>query len=110
MSDAFDVLYTDEAERDIEAIHAYIATNGSLEAADRLALAIIDRIATLEEYPYRGTIPRELDGTGFTEFRQVVVGSYRLIYRTVDKTVNVTLIVDGRRDVASVLSERLVRS
>lgn len=44
------------------------------------------------------------------EYREVLVKPYRIIHRVIDETVCVMLIVDGRRDVRSLLHRRLVTS
>ena len=73
---------------------------------DRLLAAI----ETLETFPLRGSVPRELDALGIREFRQILVEPYRLIYRVVGKTVFVMVIADGRRDMQALLERRLLGS
>jgi toxin ParE1/3/4 len=45
---------------------------------------------------------------GIREYREVFFKPYRIIYRVMDKNVYVLLIVDGRRDMQSLLQWRLL--
>ena len=45
---------------------------------------------------------------GIKEYRQVFFKPYRMIYRVIGKQVYIHLIVDGRRDMQSVLARRLL--
>ena len=105
-----EVFLTQGAEQDLRELHRYLARNESEERADRLLddiVALAGRLATLAE---RGSIPKELDVLGIREYRQVVLGAYRIIYRIVEDRVFVYVIVDGRRDMQSLLERRLLRS
>jgi toxin ParE1/3/4 len=55
-------------------------------------------------------VPKELDALGIREFRQILVESYRLIYRLSGKIVFVMVIADGRRDMQALLERRLLSS
>jgi toxin ParE1/3/4 len=45
---------------------------------------------------------------GIKEYRQTSFKPYRVIYRVLDRQVLIYLIVDGRRDMQSPLSRRLL--
>jgi toxin ParE1/3/4 len=62
----------------------------------------------LSESPERGASPKELLSLGIREYREVFFKPYRIIYRVMDKNVYVLLIVDGRRDMQSLLQRRLL--
>ena len=104
----FEVFLTEDAERDLEDIFDYIAENDSVARANYVLGRIEKSIASLTTYPERGSIPKELLELGIHEYRQVFFKPYRLIYRTIDKRVYIYLIVDGRRDMQSLLSRRLL--
>ena len=63
---------------------------------------------SLSAAPTRGSQPMELRGLGDQQYHQVFFKPYRLIYRVVDERVAVYLIADGRRDMQSLLSRRLL--
>ena len=105
----FDVRLTRGAEIDLEALLGFVKDNRSAEQAD----VLLDRLAaieTLETFPLRGSVPKELDALGIREFRQILVEPYRLIYRLSGKTVFVMVIADGRRDMQALLERRLLGS
>lgn len=58
--------------------------------------------------PLRGVNPRELAELGIREYRQVFFKPYRIIYRVVADRVYIYLIADGRRNMQSLLSRRLL--
>jgi toxin ParE1/3/4 len=107
-AERFAVELTRGAEGDLEAVHHYLAEHRSPETADALLDAVLDKFATLERYPLRGGVPKELDALGIREFRQVLLDPYRLIYRVVGSTVFILLIADGRRDMQALLERRLL--
>ena len=57
------------------------------------------------------TMPRftpELAAIGVTDYRQRAFKPYRIIYRIVGMKVYVYLVADGRRDMQSLLTRRLL--
>jgi mRNA-degrading endonuclease RelE of RelBE toxin-antitoxin system len=64
---------------------------------------------TLAAEPQRGSIPKELRALGLNEYRQVFFKPYRIVYRIHDEQVVIYLITDGRRNMQTLLSRRLLR-
>ncbi|OYW37591.1 MAG: hypothetical protein B7Z42_09785 [Brevundimonas sp. 12-68-7] len=85
-------------EIDLEALHGYVKDNRSAEQADALLDHLLAAIETLETFPLRGSVPKELDALGIREFRQILVEPYRLIYRVGGKTGSANKLVNGRYD------------
>lgn len=108
MPASFRVELTAGAEEDLSAIYRYLAEQASVDTADALLDAVLEKIETLETWPERGAVPKELETLGIREFRQVLVAPWRLIYRVVERRVVVTVIADGRRDMQSLLERRLL--
>ena len=104
-----EVVLTEDAEHDLEDLHTYIATYDSLQNADHVLDRLIEVAENLSTHPERGSVPKELRSLGIQEYRQVFFKPYRLIYRVVDARVIVYLIVDGRRDMQSLLARRLLK-
>ena len=75
---------------------------------------MLDRIEEafrgLSEHPHRGSYPRELLDIGIREYREVFFKPYRIVYRTIETTVYVLVIADGRRDMQSLLQRRLLEA
>jgi toxin ParE1/3/4 len=105
---AYEVRFTQGAEEDLEGLHAYMMEHRSVEQAYGLLDALLEKIESLEQFPERGNIPKELDALGIHEFRQVLLWHYRIFYRIIGQTVMVSIIADGRRDIASLLERRLL--
>lgn len=110
MTAAFEVRLTRGAELDLEDLHRYVSENRSPEQADGLLDSLLRAIETLESFPLRGAVPKELDALGIREFRQILVTPYRLIYRVVGAVVYTAVIADGRRDMQALLERRLLGS
>src|SRR5690554_6664889 len=96
------------ARRDLREIHRYLLEHESSNAAEEWLGRLAAAAPSLAAAPERGSIPRELEGVGICEYRQVLVGPYRMIYRLVDDVVYVMVVADGRRDMMSLLTRRLL--
>ena len=106
--DTFEVELTEGAETDLEAIHAYLSAHRGRDDADALLEAFPETVGTLERFPHRGTVPKELAQLGIGEFRQTLLTPYRIIYRVVADAVYILIIADGRRDMQALLERRLL--
>jgi toxin ParE1/3/4 len=104
----YEVLLTRGAEQDLEAINDYIAEFDSVVNADRVLQQLMKVADGLMRFPNRGSFPRELVALGIKEYRQTAFKPYRLIYRVMGRKVVIYLIVDGRRDLQSLLVRRLL--
>ena len=104
----FEVLLTEGAEQDLEAIHDYISEFDCVANANYVLDELMDVVESLSKFPERGSYPKELIGLGIKEYRQTFFKPYRVIYRVTDSQVIIYLIADGRRDMQSVLARRLL--
>lgn len=102
------VQLTDNALRDLDDIHAYIAAGDGTPRADQVVDGIATVLAKLSTFPERGEVPKELATLGMRHFRQVHHKPYRMIYQVEPKTVTVLLVADGRRDMQVLLQRRLL--
>jgi toxin ParE1/3/4 len=105
---AYEVFLTRGAERDLTELHRYVASSDSPDRADGLLDQVLQAAQRLASFPERGHVPGELEALGIREYRQLVVGPYRLIYRVREDRVYVYVIADGRRDMQSLLERRLL--
>ena len=104
----FAVLLTNDSARDLEEI--YDTLQDSPQKADYVLEQIEKVFSSLAEFPERGAYPKELLVLGIREYREIFFKPYRIIYRVMDKIVYVLLIVDGRRDMQSLLQRRLLNA
>lgn len=105
---AFEVLMTEGAEQDLESLHDYVAEHDSVVSAGRVLDQLMAVAQSLSRFPERGSYPKELLALGIKEYRQTFFKPYRVIYRIEDRRVIVYLVVDGRRDMQSLLTRRLL--
>lgn len=91
------VAWTETAWLDLERIADFIA-EGSPGYAAALVRRIRDRARSLDELAERGRIVPELDEP---RVRELVVGSFRLIYEADEETVNILGLIHGARDLAA---------
>ena len=104
----FEVLLTEGAEQDLEAIHDYISEFDCVANANHVLDELMGVVESLTKFPERGSYPKELVGLGIKEYRQTFFKPYRVIYRVAGSQVIIYLIADGRRDMQSVLARRLL--
>lgn len=104
----FNVLMTRGAEDDIFNLWVYLADNRSIEDADYVIARLKEVILSLAGMPMRGQVPAELGRLHVGDFLQVHFKPYRVIYQVRGSNVYVFCVLDGRRDVESVLERRLL--
>ena len=104
----FAVLLTNAAARDLDELYDDIAEHDAPRKANFVLKQIEKAFTGLSEFPEQGAYPKELLAIGIREYREVLFKPYRIIYRIMDKKVYVLLIVDGRRDMQSLLQRRLL--
>jgi len=104
------VLLTQDALWDLESIDDYICLNDSPAKADRVIGSIQRRFSSLAENPERGSFPEELLELGIKDYREVYFKPYRIIYTVIGTDLVVLLIADGRRDMESLLTTRILNA
>lgn len=87
------VLLTPQAEQDIEAAYLYIRAEAP-DAARRWRIRLLQLIRTLATFSDRHEIAAEAREVG-VELRQMLYGSYRILYTEDDKTVHVHALRNG---------------
>ena len=102
------VLILESAGKDLEAIWDYLCHSVGHKAALKEIEYLEAACATLSENPQRGSVPRELESAGVSEYRQILSKSYRIIFQVVENNVFVFGILHGRRNVQEILRQRLL--
>lgn len=77
------IVWTDEASNSLSAIHDYIARDSTRYAVSVCA-DIIDAVDRLKAFPESGRVVPELDDP---TYRELIHGSYRIVYRTQGRDV-----------------------
>ncbi len=89
-----EIIWTEPALADLEAIAAYIALDKPV-AASLFVRRVILRAEQLALFPHSGGKPKELSGT---PYRQLVVRPIRIIYRVADSSIYVIHVQRGEQD------------
>ena len=105
----YDVVVDDDAGEDLFEIYRCVALNDSVAQGDRLVSALTRLCESLRSLTLRGHVPPELQSTGVSEFREVRYKPYRVFYSIEGRTVFIHCVLDGRRDMQTLLQERLIR-
>lgn len=106
---AFTVLLTEDAANDLRDLYTYISEHDSPQKAEVVLDRIEEKFVSLSELPERGLYPKELLSLGIRDYREIFFKPYRIIYRIDNENVVVYFIVDGRRDMQTLLQQRLLR-
>lgn len=108
MAERFSVVWTESAVADLEAVVDRLAADDP-EAAGRLLDALERRAKSLESLPRRGRVVPELAALHVRGYRELVHGPHRLMYSVAGRRADVLALLDGRRDLQSLIIERLLR-
>ena len=89
------VIWTEPALSDLHDIIEYIARD-SLAYAERFGTRVVQAPRRLQQSPLIGrTVPEFNDQT----IRELMYGSYRIIYKIVDQTCSIVAVIHGSRDI-----------
>ena len=97
------------ARDDLLEIDAYVAADRGHFAADALIDQLEARIRSLRDLTERGRYPPELERIGVRTFREVIEPPYRIVYEATPDAVLVHAVLDGRRDLQTLLLRRVLR-
>ena len=78
-------------------------------AARKLTREILSVAAQIGKQPRSGRIVPELQMKGVADYREILVGPYRVIYEVLPNVADVHAVIDSRRDLETILFERLMR-
>ena len=102
------MVWAESAVRDVEGIAAYLP-----ESAPGRATAGLDRLLrkaeSLAVAPMSGHVVADLARLGIYTWREAPAWPYRVFYRIAGRDVIIAAVLDGRRDLADLLLERLLR-
>ena len=103
-----EVRWTDAARDDLRSIVDYVAEDSPV-AAVRCLNRVESLCQGLATQPGPGRVVPELGAVGISIYRELIERPWRIVYRHDDKLVHVLAVLDARRDLSSLLLERLVR-
>jgi toxin ParE1/3/4 len=105
---AFTVEWTEVAIADLDDIVSFIERE-----EPRTAESVLKRLEaaahSLEHHPQRGRLVPELAHLEIHLYRELVVRPWRILYRLSGERVFILAVLDGRRDLETLLLARLLR-
>ena len=103
------VIIDPQAKEDMREIFFYVVINDSLDTANKLLDKLEETCNKLEKYPERGHIPEELRNTGIKRYLEIHYKPYRIIYEIKKNIIYIHSVLDGRRNIQEILSNRILR-
>jgi toxin ParE1/3/4 len=105
----YKVIIDPQAKEDMSEIFFYVLLNDSLDVANKLLDKLEETCNKLEKYPERGHIPEELRNTGIKRYLEIHYKPYRIIYEVKKNIIYIHSVLDGRRNIQEILSNRILR-
>ena len=96
------------AQDDLNEIIEYYASI-SLNYIETTISEFEENVMSLQQHPRSGRIVPELERQGITQYRELIQGYYRIIYKISKDKVTVLTVIDGRRNFEEVIIEKLSR-
>ena len=105
----YNIHLVSDAEEDLFDIYKYTTERYSSSKAHSIIEKIKGVILKLESYPAMGNIPPELERIGVSDFLEIHLKPYRIIYQLIGNDLFIHCVLDGRRDMQTLLQERLLK-
>lgn len=105
---SYQVLWSDTAQQDLTEIVEYIAQD-SVDDALLILHKLEANAALLVALPSRGRVVPELLHTGISQYRELISAPWRIVYKVTNNQVFIMAVLDSRRDLQTVLLNRLAR-
>jgi toxin ParE1/3/4 len=107
MKKVYDVKWSETSENDLVAIVQYIADVSPAQAYE-VFKEIKKRVSSLRTHPDRGRVVSELLDQGITQYRELIVAPWRIVYRVSEEKVYVLSVLDSRQNLEDILLRRLI--
>ena len=104
----FEVIWTKNAEYDLEEIIEYIKTD-KLKVAKSIFFEIREQCKDLAVFPLSKRVVPELQHIGIVRYKELIYKRWRIIYKVEDKKVYILIIADSSRDIEDILFRRLLK-
>jgi addiction module RelE/StbE family toxin len=107
MNKKYKVIWADIAKNDLSSIIEYIS-NDSTTKALQILNKIKEKASSLYHSPKRGRIIPELQEHGISQYREIIISPWRVIYRISDRNVYVLAVLDSRQNIEDILLKRFI--
>ena len=105
----FEVIWTKNAEFDLEFIIEYIKTDG-INIAKDIFFQLKEQCNDLSIFPTSRRIVPELQQIGILKYRELIFKRWRIIYKIENEKVYILIVVDSGRDIEDILFQRLLKN
>jgi len=105
----FEVIWTKNAEFDLESIIEYIKTDG-INIAKDIFFKLKEQCNNLSIFPTSRRIVPELQQIGILKYRELIFKRWRIIYKIENEKVYILIVVDSGRDIEDILFQRLLKN
>ena len=106
MTARYSIEWSPVSLRDLDEILEYVGLHDSPEAASRLFSKVSSCIVTLNRFPRRCRVVPELKEQLIQEYRELILGPYRIFFRLTEKKIGIVGVLDGRRDLEELILQR----
>ena len=107
--ESFQVIWTKNAEYDLEEIIEYIKTD-SIEVAKEIFFEIKEQCGDLSIFPLSRRVVPELQYIGIFRYRELIYKRWRIVYKVENEKVYILIVVDSSRDIEDILFRRLLKN
>ena len=104
----FEVVWTKNAEFDLESIIEYIKTE-SVKIAKDIFFESKHKCKDLSTFPAGRRIVPELQQIGVLKYREIIYKRWRVIYRVENEKIFIVAVVDSSRNIEDILFQRLLK-
>ncbi len=108
MNKEYEVIWANTAESDLVKILEYIARDSPATAL-KILRKIKTQVSELYHFPERCRIVPELYEHGITQYREMIIKPWRVMYRINGSAVYVLSVLDSRQNVEDILLKRYVQ-
>lgn len=106
---SFTVVILHSAKIHLKDLKSYLARKFSSATWQATYEQLKQAIRRLENQPYVGSIPEEIETLNLSQYCQVSCGMNRIIYEVRDQTVYIHIIVDTRKNLQALLLKNLIQ-
>lgn len=110
MAESYGITWAPAALGDLNGILEYISIHDSPSASAHVYSTILGRTYSLALHPMRCRIAPEPNAVGITEYRELVVAPYRILFHIKGRVVGLVGVFDGRRNLEEILLARVLSS
>ncbi len=103
------IIWAASAAEDLREVIAWLLERDAAGAARSLLANVDEEIRRLEQFPESGRVVPELGRENITQYREVVIDSWRALYTVTAENIIILAFIDSRRNIDDILLYRGIR-